>query len=174
MKKKIVLIAVCALVLIVAFLLYPAKVEKSYAGAAFSNLEDNSFAPCSLSLSGRLHTRFLPNAEYKGTFSLSVNGQSLFEDASITARMGADGPSFITCLTDDGYTIPGYFVAPRSFDWLYIRLKPADGDHGSCGDGGAGHGGEAIRWGLCGAKRVYAAGLLKQVCRGRTEGGEKL
>lgn len=45
----------------------------------------------------------------------------------MTARMGADGPSFITCLTDDGYTIPGYFVAPRSFDWLYIRLKPADG-----------------------------------------------
>ena len=44
MKKKIVLIAVCALVLIVAFLLYPAKVEKSYVGAAFSNLEDNSFA----------------------------------------------------------------------------------------------------------------------------------
>ena len=127
MKKKIVLIAVCALVLIVAFLLYPAKVEKSYVGAAFSNLEDNSFAPCSLSLSGRLHTRFLPNAEYKGTFSLSVNGQSLFEDASMTARMGADGPSFITCLTDDGYTIPGCFVAPRSFDWLYIRLKPADG-----------------------------------------------
>ena len=75
MKKKIVLIAVCALVLIVAFLLYPAKVEKSYAGAAFSNLEDNSFAPCSLSLSGRLHTRFLPNAEYKGTFSLHVDGR---------------------------------------------------------------------------------------------------
>ena len=41
--------------------------------------------------------------------------------------MGADGPSFITYLTDDGYTIPGYFVAPRSFDWLYIRLKSADG-----------------------------------------------
>ena len=32
MKKKIVLIAVCALVLIVAFLLYPAKVEKSLRG----------------------------------------------------------------------------------------------------------------------------------------------
>ena len=127
MKKKIVLIVVCALVLIAAFLLYPAKVEKSYTGAAFPNLEDNSFAPCSLSLSGRLHTRFLPNAEYKGTISLHVDGRPLLEDASITARMGVDGPSFITCLTDDGYTIPGYFVAPRSFDWLYIRLKSADG-----------------------------------------------
>ena len=127
MKRKIVLIAVCALLLAAAFLLYPASVEKSYAGAAFSNMEDNSFAPCSLSLSGRLHTRFFPNAEYKGTISLHVDGQTLLEDASITARMGADGPSFITYLTDDGYTTPGYFVAPRSFDWLYIRLKSADG-----------------------------------------------
>lgn len=127
MKRKLVLITVCALLLAAAFLLYPASVEKSYAGAAFSNLEDNSFAPCSLSLSGRLHTRFLPNAEYKGTLSMNMAGQTLFEDASITARMGADGPSFITCLTDDGYTIPGYFVAPRSFDWMYIRLKSADG-----------------------------------------------
>ena len=127
MKRKFVLITVCALLLAAAFLLYPASVEKSYAGAAFSNLEDDSFEPCSLSLSGRLHTRFLPNAEYKGTISLHVDGQTLFEDASITARMGADGPSFITCLTDEGYTIPGCFVAPRSFDWLYIRLKSADG-----------------------------------------------
>ena len=127
MKKKIVLIAVCVLVLIAAFSLYPAKVEKSYTGAAFSNLEDNSFELCSLSLSGRLHTRFLPNAEYKGTISLHVDGRPLLEDASITARMGADSPSFITYLTDDGYTIPGYFVAPRSFDWMYIRLKSADG-----------------------------------------------
>ena len=127
MKRKLVLITVCALLLAAAFLLYPASVEKSYAGAAFSNLEDDSFAPCSLSLSGRLHTRFFPNAEYKGTISLHVDAQTLLEDASITARMGVDGPSFITCLTDDGYTIPGYFVAPRSFDWLYIRLKSADG-----------------------------------------------
>lgn len=43
------------------------------------------------------------------------------------ARMGADGSSFIIDLTDDGYTIPGCFVAPRSFDWLYIRLKSASG-----------------------------------------------
>ena len=152
MKKKIVLIAVCALVLIVAFLLYPAKVEKSYAGAAFSNLEDNSFAPCSLSLSGRLHTRFLPNAEYKGTFSLSVNGQSLFEDASMTARMGADGPSFITCLTDDGYTIPGYFVAPRSFDGKPWYCAPPGGTARACGApgesaGGSGGGGKAAAHG---------------------------
>ena len=127
MKKKIVLIAVCALLLAAAFLLYPARVEKSYTGAAFSNMEDDSFELCSLSLSGRLHTRFLPNAEYKGTISLHVDGRPLFEDASITARMGADDPSFITCLTDEGYTIPGYFVAPRSFDWMYIRLKSTDG-----------------------------------------------
>lgn len=127
MKRKIVLIAVCALLLAAAFLLYPARVEKSYTGAAFPNLEDNSFELCSLSLSGRLHTRFFPNAEYKGTISLHVDAQTLFEDASITARMGADSPSFITYLTDDGYTIPGYFVAPRSFDWMYIRLKSADG-----------------------------------------------
>ena len=126
MKRKLVLITVCAL-LAAAFLLYPAKVEKSYTGAAFSNMEDDSFEPCSLSLSGRLHTRFFPNAEYKGTISLHVDAQTLLEDASITARMGADGPSFITCLTDEGYTIPGYFVAPRSFDWMYIRLKSADG-----------------------------------------------
>ena len=125
--KKTLSVFLSALLLAAAFLLYPARVEKSYTGAAFSNLEDDSFAPCSLSLSGRLHTRFLPNAEYKGTISLHVDGQTLLEDASITARMGADGPSFITCLTDDGYTIPGYFVAPRSFDWLYIRLKSADG-----------------------------------------------
>ena len=127
MKRKLVLITVCALLLAAAFLLYPASVEKSYAGAAFSNLEDDSFEPCSLSLSGRLHTRFLPNAEYKGTISLHVDGRPLLEDASMTARMGADSPSFITYLTDDGYTIPGCFAAPRSFDWLYIRLKSADG-----------------------------------------------
>lgn len=127
MKKKIVLIAVGTLVLIAAFLLYPARVEKNYAGAAFFNMEDNGFEPCSLSLKGRLHTRFLPNAEYKGTLSMNMAGQTLLEDASITARMGADGPSFITCLTDNGYTIPGYFVAPRSFEWIYIRLKSEDG-----------------------------------------------
>ena len=68
MKRKIVLITVCALLLAAAFLLYPASVEKSYTGAAFSNFE-----LCSLSLSGRLYTRFLPNAEYKGTISLHVD-----------------------------------------------------------------------------------------------------
>ena len=59
--------------------------------------------------------------------SARQDAQTLLEDASMPARMGADGLSFIIYLTDGGHTIPGCFAAPRSFDWLYIRLKSADG-----------------------------------------------
>ena len=95
MKKKIVLIAVCVLVLIAAFSLYPAKVEKSYTGAAFSNLEDNSFELCSLSLSGRLHTRFLPNAEYKGTISLHGRDKPFSKTHPVPHGWGRTAPALL-------------------------------------------------------------------------------
>ena len=95
MKKKIVLIAVCVLVLIAAFSLYPAKVEKSYTGAAFSNLEDNSFELCSLSLSGRLHTRFLPNAEYKGTISLHGRDKPFSKTHPLPHGWGRTAPALL-------------------------------------------------------------------------------
>lgn len=120
-----------AFVLVTVLLLpFPGRIVKEYKGLFYANNGDSEPIYSCVLIDGWLYKYLVKPDVYRGKFEISTDDRTVLNNARLNTFVEEKRISNLTYLTDQGYITLGYFVMPKSKEWLYIRTKDIDGNVG--------------------------------------------